>query len=97
MNQSNFKLLLAAVLVALSFRATLLSVAALATNADFSVHGLRCEYLSNPLGISSRPWDGIRGPRRRALRRQLGSSWLEHLVDKNSRPDTEWRRTDLRS
>ena len=51
MNKSNFKPLLAVILLALPFRAALHSGDASAANADSFVQGLRCEYLSNPLGI----------------------------------------------
>jgi hypothetical protein len=50
MNKRNFKTLLTVVLLALASGAALLFGAA-AANSQSSVQGLRCEYLSNPLGI----------------------------------------------
>ena len=49
MNKRNFKTLVIAVFLALASGAALLFGAA--EKADLSVQGLRCEYLSNPLGI----------------------------------------------
>ena len=50
MNRRNFAVLLSIVLITLPFGAALLFGGA-SEKTDFSVQGLRCEYLSNPLGI----------------------------------------------
>ena len=50
MNKRKFTILLTVVLIALPSGAALLFGGA-SERTDFSVQGLRCEYLSNPLGI----------------------------------------------